>query len=268
MSAEPRRDRLRIAVQKNGRLAEPSLALLAQCGINFRQRRDKLFCYGESLAVDLLSGARHEFQASWTMAVAISHRRSHVSPSAARPRGTRRGNSAGGIRARIAPAARACDAPVAAHTSARIAECAYRRLPNLLSRYCASRESCGTGMPSSVETRRGRDRELICDLVSAANARANQMSEGRGGCRRSRRAGPTRVTRRARRSQGSPLRASMAARGQDSSSHAASASRHVDAIARIMTGTRAPRCVRLRARPTGRAAGRVHRAVDLAHRER
>jgi ATP phosphoribosyltransferase len=48
------RDRLRIAVQKSGRLAEPSLGLLAQCGLKFRQSRDKLFCYGETLPVDLL----------------------------------------------------------------------------------------------------------------------------------------------------------------------------------------------------------------------
>lgn len=48
------RDRLRIAVQKSGRLSEPSLRLLEQCGLSFRQSRDKLFCYGETLAVDLL----------------------------------------------------------------------------------------------------------------------------------------------------------------------------------------------------------------------
>jgi ATP phosphoribosyltransferase len=48
------RDRLRIAVQKSGRLSEPSLRLLEQCGLSFRQSRDKLFCYGETLPVDLL----------------------------------------------------------------------------------------------------------------------------------------------------------------------------------------------------------------------
>jgi ATP phosphoribosyltransferase len=48
------RERLRIAVQKSGRLAAPSLDLLAQCGLSFRQSRDKLFCYGESLPIDLL----------------------------------------------------------------------------------------------------------------------------------------------------------------------------------------------------------------------
>ena len=52
-AAEPR-DRLRIAVQKSGRLADASQDLLARCGLKFRQSRDKLFCFGESLAVDLL----------------------------------------------------------------------------------------------------------------------------------------------------------------------------------------------------------------------
>jgi ATP phosphoribosyltransferase len=48
------RDRLRIAIQKSGRLAEPARSLLAACGLSWRQSRDKLFCYGESLPVDLL----------------------------------------------------------------------------------------------------------------------------------------------------------------------------------------------------------------------
>ena len=48
------RDRLRIAIQKNGRLAEPARALLSACGLSWRESRDKLFCYGESLPVDLL----------------------------------------------------------------------------------------------------------------------------------------------------------------------------------------------------------------------
>lgn len=48
------RDRLRIAIQKSGRLSEPARALLASSGLNWRESRDKLFCYGESLPVDLL----------------------------------------------------------------------------------------------------------------------------------------------------------------------------------------------------------------------
>jgi ATP phosphoribosyltransferase len=48
------RDRLRIAIQKSGRLSEKSQELLASCGLKFRQSRDKLFCFGETLPVDLL----------------------------------------------------------------------------------------------------------------------------------------------------------------------------------------------------------------------
>lgn len=48
------RDRLRIAIQKSGRLADPARALLAACGLSWRESRDRLFCYGETLPVDLL----------------------------------------------------------------------------------------------------------------------------------------------------------------------------------------------------------------------
>jgi ATP phosphoribosyltransferase len=48
------RDRLRIATQKNGRLSEPGRDLLARSGLSFRESRDRLFCFGESLPIDLL----------------------------------------------------------------------------------------------------------------------------------------------------------------------------------------------------------------------
>lgn len=51
--AQPR-ERLRVAIQKSGRLGEPARDLLASCGLTWRESRDKLFCYGESLPVDLL----------------------------------------------------------------------------------------------------------------------------------------------------------------------------------------------------------------------
>lgn len=53
ISTEPR-DRLRIAIQKSGRLAEAARALLATCGLSWRESRDRLFCYGEALPIDLL----------------------------------------------------------------------------------------------------------------------------------------------------------------------------------------------------------------------
>ncbi len=52
--AAPPRDRLRVAIQRSGRLAAPARDLLASCGLTWRESRDKLFCYGESLAIDLL----------------------------------------------------------------------------------------------------------------------------------------------------------------------------------------------------------------------
>lgn len=48
------RSRLRIAAQKSGRLADAARDLLARAGLEFRQSRDRLFCFGESFAVDLL----------------------------------------------------------------------------------------------------------------------------------------------------------------------------------------------------------------------
>jgi len=53
-SAHAVRERLRIAIQKSGRLSEPARALLASCGLSWRESRDRLFCYGENLPVDLL----------------------------------------------------------------------------------------------------------------------------------------------------------------------------------------------------------------------
>ena len=47
-------DRLRIAIQKSGRLGEPARELLARAGFAVRQGADRLFCRGESLPFDLL----------------------------------------------------------------------------------------------------------------------------------------------------------------------------------------------------------------------
>jgi len=50
-STQAVRERLRIAIQKSGRLSEPARALLASCGLSWRESRDR---YGENLPVDLL----------------------------------------------------------------------------------------------------------------------------------------------------------------------------------------------------------------------
>jgi len=47
-------NRLRIAVQKSGRLADPSLAMLEKCGIRFEKSKSQLFCQSKNFAMDLL----------------------------------------------------------------------------------------------------------------------------------------------------------------------------------------------------------------------
>lgn len=38
--------RIKIALQKSGRLTDHSLDLLARCGLKFTRSKDQLFCYG------------------------------------------------------------------------------------------------------------------------------------------------------------------------------------------------------------------------------
>lgn len=46
--------RLRVAIQKSGRLSEQSQVLLRNCGLRFARSKDKLFWYGIDFPVDLL----------------------------------------------------------------------------------------------------------------------------------------------------------------------------------------------------------------------
>ena len=47
-------NRLKVAIQKSGRLSEKSLDLLKSCGLSFARSKDKLFWYGKDFPVDLL----------------------------------------------------------------------------------------------------------------------------------------------------------------------------------------------------------------------
>jgi ATP phosphoribosyltransferase len=49
-----RSQRLRIAVQKSGRLTDHSLDLLVRCGLKFSRGKDQLMCYGENMPLDVL----------------------------------------------------------------------------------------------------------------------------------------------------------------------------------------------------------------------
>jgi len=49
-----RQQRLRIAIQKSGRLTDHSLDLLARCGLKYSRGKDQLMCYGENMPLDVL----------------------------------------------------------------------------------------------------------------------------------------------------------------------------------------------------------------------
>jgi len=46
--------RIKIAIQKSGRLTDNSLELLTRCGLKYSRGRDQLACFGENLPVDIL----------------------------------------------------------------------------------------------------------------------------------------------------------------------------------------------------------------------
>ncbi len=47
-------NRIRVAIQKSGRLSDRSLELLQSCGLRFARSKDKLYWYGKDFPVDLL----------------------------------------------------------------------------------------------------------------------------------------------------------------------------------------------------------------------
>jgi ATP phosphoribosyltransferase len=51
---EPAGQRIKIAVQKTGRLTDHSIDLLERCGLKLTRSKDQLICYGENMPIDLL----------------------------------------------------------------------------------------------------------------------------------------------------------------------------------------------------------------------
>lgn len=54
MTTQQQENRIKIAVQKSGRLTEHSMDLLVRCGLSYSRGRDQLICYGENMPVDVL----------------------------------------------------------------------------------------------------------------------------------------------------------------------------------------------------------------------
>jgi ATP phosphoribosyltransferase len=51
---ESSEQRIKIAVQKSGRLTDHSIDLLERCGLKLTRSKDQLICYGENMPIDLL----------------------------------------------------------------------------------------------------------------------------------------------------------------------------------------------------------------------
>jgi len=49
-----REQRIKVAVQKSGRLTDNSLEMLKRCGLNYSRGADQLICFGENMPVDVL----------------------------------------------------------------------------------------------------------------------------------------------------------------------------------------------------------------------
>ena len=54
MQSQQPESRIKIAVQKSGRLTEHSMDLLVRCGLTYSRGRDQLICYGENMPIDVL----------------------------------------------------------------------------------------------------------------------------------------------------------------------------------------------------------------------
>jgi ATP phosphoribosyltransferase len=53
-STEASSPRIKIAVQKSGRLTDHTMELLSRCGLVYSRGRDQLICYGENMPIDVL----------------------------------------------------------------------------------------------------------------------------------------------------------------------------------------------------------------------
>jgi ATP phosphoribosyltransferase len=54
MTTMDKHERLKVAIQKTGRLTENSLDLLSKCGLKYSRGKDQLLCYGENMPLDVL----------------------------------------------------------------------------------------------------------------------------------------------------------------------------------------------------------------------
>ena len=181
------RERLRIAIQKSGRLSDPARDLLARAGLGFRESRDRLFCYGDSLPIDLLLVRDDDIPGLIAEGVCdlgvvgrnvmleqSFERRANAQPDAYREL---RALGFGGCRLAIAaPQGGDIDA-VAGLAGRRIATSYPRLLQEWLDRRAIAAEVVVLSGSVEIAPRLGKA-DAICDLVSSgATLAANQLRE-------------------------------------------------------------------------------------------
>lgn len=176
------RDRLRIAVQKSGRLSDPAFDLLERCGLSFERGSDRLFCFSESEPVDLLLVRDDDIpallaQGACDLGIVGRNKLNEFSSGMIEPPRELRALGFGACRLAIAvPRELDCD-DVQALQDLRIAT----SHPKLLARWLEEREVSATvvTLSGSVEIApRLGTADAVCDLVqSGATLAANRLRE-------------------------------------------------------------------------------------------
>ncbi|MCK9538909.1 ATP phosphoribosyltransferase [Dokdonella sp.] len=181
------RERLRVATQKSGRLTAPGRALLARAGLEFAAGRERLFCLGESLPIDLLlvrdddiPGLLHDGTCELGLVGrdVLEERRAAQAAGGERPALVElRALGFGQCRLSIAlPVDAAWDGPLTLQ-GARIATSHPALLHAWLRDNCVNAEVVTLSGSVEIAPRLGKA-EAICDLVSSgATLAANQLRE-------------------------------------------------------------------------------------------
>jgi ATP phosphoribosyltransferase len=178
--------RLRIAVQKSGRLSEPSLELLARCGLKLSRGKDQLLGYGENMPLDVLFVRDDDIPDLVREDVCdlglvglnvLEEKRLALGSRGAETLAPLRNLEFGRCRLALAVPRGFSYPGVAALEGKRIAT----TYPHLLERYLRARQLSAdiVTLSGSVEIapRLGRA-DLICDLVSTGSTlQANHLSE-------------------------------------------------------------------------------------------
>ena len=178
------RERLRIAVQKSGRLSDPCFDLLDRCGLRFRRSRDGLFCYGDGEPIDLLLVRDDDIpglieQGVCDLGIVGHNVLEEFGPSDGNPGGLRglRNLGFGHCRLAIAVPQDFAYAGPASLAGMRIASSYPRLLRNWLSRQGIGAEVVMLAGSVEIAPRLGTA-DAICDLVqSGATLVANQLRE-------------------------------------------------------------------------------------------